>query len=152
MTQRKALEPRDGNLPLYDYRPSEWAAILFLGLFLGNLIAHIFLATKWKKAFCWVVIMGAIWETAGYASRIVSITQNPMSRPWFISMSLFLLLAPLWLNAFDYMLFGRLVHYFLPGETIIGLKAKRLALLFVCLDIGAFLVQVHSCLSPKIEV
>ena len=148
MAQCKALDTQDGNLPLYDYCPSKAAAVLFFVLFLGNLVSHIFLATKWRKAFCWVIIMGAIWETAGYAFRIISITNDPLSRTWFIPMTLFLLLAPLWLNAFDYMLFGRLVHYFLPGETIFGLKAKRLALLFVCLDIGAFFVQVRPLPSP----
>ena len=140
MTQCRAREDIDNAL--YEYCPSEAVAIVFFAFFGGTLISHIFLAITWKKPFCWVVIMGAIWETLGYAFRAVSIADDPTSRTWFIPMTLFLLLAPLWLNAFDYMLFGRMVHYFLPGETILGVKAKRLALVFVCLDIAAFFIQV----------
>ncbi|KAK7732986.1 hypothetical protein SLS57_000930 [Botryosphaeria dothidea] len=51
------------------------------------------------------------------------------------------LLAPLWINAFAYMTFARMVHYFLPEKTVWRIKGVSLAKYFVWADIVAFLVQ-----------
>jgi hypothetical protein len=52
------------------------------------------------------------------------------------------ILAPLWIAAFDYMSLGRLVLLFLPSKRCLGLSARKITLLFVIGDIGSFLVQV----------
>ena len=48
---------------------------------------------------------------------------------------LFVLLAPLWLNAFDYIVFGLMVYYFLPERRIAGIRAERIATVFVLCDV-----------------
>jgi len=45
------------------------------------------------------------------------------------------LLAPLWVNAFVYVVFGRMVHYFLPEKKIMGVRAIHMARWFVWFDI-----------------
>lgn len=55
--------------------------------------------------------------------------------------SLLFLLAPLWINAFVYMTFSRLVYYILPDQKIGGIKASKLAKFFVWFDILSFIVQ-----------
>lgn len=49
---------------------------------------------------------------------------------------LLVLLAPLWMNAFVYMIFGRMVYYYLPERKVVGIRAERLALIFIWLDVG----------------
>jgi hypothetical protein len=54
---------------------------------------------------------------------------------------LLILLAPLWINAFDYMILGRMIYYYLPEKKLLGIGAQRFAVYFVCMDIIAFIVQ-----------
>lgn len=54
---------------------------------------------------------------------------------------LLILLAPLWVNAFDYMILGRMIYYYLPEKKLLGIGAQRFAVYFVCMDIIAFIVQ-----------
>jgi len=63
---------------------------------------------------------------------------------------LLILLAPLWINAFVYMTLGRMIHFFLTPDTVFGIRAKRITLMFVLCDILSFLVQATggSLLSP----
>ncbi|MCJ1306947.1 hypothetical protein MMC25_000591 [Agyrium rufum] len=137
----------DDPAPLYDYAPDKTAAIIFFIVFGLTSLVHIGQAIKFKTGWLWPVIFGALWETVAYIFRILSITKDPTSKSYFIPMTLLLLLAPLWLNAFIYMTMGRVVHYFLPGEKIIGLRASRLTLLFVGLDVTAFIVQVIGAVA-----
>jgi len=78
--------------------------------------------------------MGAIWETGSFVIRNISI-QNPTSEGAYDPSFLLFLLAPLWINAFDYMLLGRMVYHFLPDQKLWKIKAQRMALIFVLLDI-----------------
>ncbi|KAF3030759.1 hypothetical protein E8E15_010954 [Penicillium rubens] len=55
---------------------------------------------------------------------------------------MFILLAPLWVNAFDYMVPARMVHFFVPGRRIGMFKPPVLAKVFALLDIGSFVVQM----------
>ena len=52
-----------------------------------------------------------------------------------------MLLAPLWINAFLYMVVGRMVYFFDDEKKLGGVSAIRLGTLFVVLDIIAFIVQ-----------
>lgn len=133
--------PPDSPDALWPYCPSEGAAVLFTVLFFMAMSVHIFLAIKFRKAFCWVLIMGTSWEMAGFGFRVAS-TQFQQSMAMYVPQLLFILLAPLWINAFVYMLFARLVYCYDPQQKAIGIRATRLGVLFVCLDIVAFIVQL----------
>jgi RTA1 like protein len=46
------------------------------------------------------------------------------------------------LNAFDYMVLGRMIHFFVPSKLLFGIPASTLALGFVSLDFVSFVVQL----------
>jgi hypothetical protein len=46
------------------------------------------------------------------------------------------------INAFDYMILGRMVHFYLPSKSLFHIPASRFSRYFVWLDILAFLVQL----------
>jgi hypothetical protein len=126
----------------YDYNPSFPTAIIFTILFGLTLGAHIYQAILYKKIrLCWVVIMGAAWEFSSFAIRSAG-AKNQQSTPLAFASQILVLLAPLWLNAFDYMVLGRMIHYFLPEQKIWGIRARKLAVWFVCADILSFLTQL----------
>lgn len=141
-----ATPDRNGYVPIDDcrniwiYYPSFGAAILFSILFGMSTVLHVFQAFHYRKRFCWVIIMAGAWETAGFILRILS-TRNQLSLGLYIPEELFILLAPLWINAFVYMTLGRMIHYFLPEQQVFGIKASKFSVYFICADIVAFLVQ-----------
>lgn len=112
-------------------------------------VLHLIQAIHYRKKFCWVIIMAALWETTGFVLRILTIQHqtNISLGPAFNQPSVILiLLAPLWVNAFDYMVLGRMVYYFVPEKKLFGIRAQRLAMCFVLLDISAFLLQITGAL------
>ena len=120
--------------------PSTGAAYLFAVLFALTTTAHIVQAIIHRKFYAWVIIMGAAWQTAAYVTRILSIqnyTSSALYSAWFI----LILLAPLWINAFVYMILGRIVYNFTTSARVLRIKAWRFGLYFVLLDIVAFLIQ-----------
>jgi len=130
----QSLDPTNSLYFEFNYCPSLAAAILFTALFGFSVLSHVFQAFHHRKRFCWVLIMGGSWELISIATRIVSIKEPfdaPISRTTFV----FLVLAPLWINAFDYMVLGRMVHYYLQDKQLAGVKAQRFAVYFVSLDI-----------------
>ena len=79
--------------------------------------------------------MAATWELGGFAVRAAG-TQYQGSLGLFFVQQVLILLAPIWLNAFVYMVFGRMVLFFLPEQKIWKISARRLTLLFVLLDVA----------------
>lgn len=45
-------------------------------------------------------------------------------------------------NAFDYMVLGRMIYYYIPSRSLLGMPAPIIAALFVLLDIVSFVVQL----------
>ncbi|MCJ1403349.1 hypothetical protein MMC11_006572 [Xylographa trunciseda] len=126
---------------LYKFYPSFAAAVVFSILFGAATILHIFQAAVHKKPFCWVIIMGGLWETVSFITRTLGTRAQQNSALALIS-ELFVLLAPLWINAFDYMVLGRMIHFFLPPHSIFRIPASTLAMYFVSLDIVSFVIQL----------
>lgn len=125
---------------LYNYNPSLAAAAIFTVIFGIATGAHLVQAISYRKKFCWVIIMGAIWETCSFILRALG-TRNQQNVSYVTVSQILLLLAPLWINAFDYMILGRMVYYFLPEKNLLHMHASRFSLCFVMLDILSFLVQ-----------
>lgn len=50
--------------------------------------------------------------------------------------------APIWTNAYAYMVMGRMVYNFTPNASVFKVKAWRFGLIFVLLDVIAFLGQL----------
>ena len=84
--------------------------------------------------------MAAIWEFVGFILRTLA-TRNQLSLGLYMPEELLILLAPLWVNAFDYMILGRMIYYFLPEQKVFGIEGRKFAVYFVCFDIVSFAVQ-----------
>lgn len=98
--------------------------------------------------------MSAIWQTAAYVLRDVSI-KNPTSITWYAAWFVLILVspfhfeyrdreikahllsqvAPLWTNAYVYMVVGRLVYNFTKASKVLRISAWRFGLIFIILDI-----------------
>ena len=141
---------RDDPNRLFDYCPSLGVSIAATVLFALITFTHTFLATTHRKPFCWVLIMGALWETAGYAIRSYNITSQSSSGI-YTAQFLLILLAPLWINAFIYMTMGRMIHFFLPAgeDKIFGVRARKVTKIFVWFDVTAFIVQLAGGLMSS---
>ncbi|KAF2622403.1 hypothetical protein BU25DRAFT_212258 [Macroventuria anomochaeta] len=124
----------------YTYNPSFATAILFTVLFGFLTIAHVSQAFWHKKRFTWVVIVGVLFELTSFVCRTLG-SRDQQNIGLATASQLLFLLAPLWINAFVYMTFGRLVHFFHPDRRCAGLKAPSIAKYFVWADIVSFLVQ-----------
>lgn len=86
-------------------------------------------------------MMGGVWETISMILRTLLVKQQN-NADYDTYHQLFFLLAPLWVNAFLYMTFGRMVWFFSQEERLGGLYPQRFGTIFVWLDIVSFLVQL----------
>lgn len=126
----------------WNYDPSFGAALIFTLLFGLTMSIHIFQAFYHKKfKLSWVIIMGATWEFFSFLLRTLG-TRNQQSLAFAIVSQVLVLLAPLWINAFLYMVLGRMIYYFIPAQTLWGLKATSIAKYFVWLDVLSFITQL----------
>jgi hypothetical protein len=69
-------------------------------------------------------------------------TKNQQNISFATVSQILVLLAPMWINAFDYMLLGRMVYFFVPEKKIWKIKGIKIAKIFVWLDILSFLTQL----------
>jgi hypothetical protein len=85
-----------------------------------------------EQSFCWVLIMGSLWETLSFSIRSVA-THNQQSVGLEPISSLFVLIAPLWVNTIAYTVLGRIIYFFLLSRSLFTIPASTLALLFASL-------------------
>lgn len=141
-----AVPDQYGHVPIdacnayYLFYPNFAGNTAFAVLFGLTTLAHLAQAIAYKKKFCWVLLMGATWECVSFCLRVVG-ARDQQNLAVVISSTLLFLLAPLWINAFVYMVVARLVHYILPAQKLWGCKATWLTRIFVALDVLSFLVQ-----------
>ncbi|KAI1388042.1 RTA1 like protein-domain-containing protein [Hypoxylon trugodes] len=126
---------------LWDYYPSFPAALAFTILFGLLTLAHIYQGIAYRKKFCWVIVMASFWETMAYLFRTVS-TRYQQSSGIYLVFQIFILLSPLWVNAFDYMVLGRMIYFFTPSRQVFNIPAPTLAAAFVTFDFIAFVIQL----------
>ncbi|KAI1208639.1 RTA1 like protein-domain-containing protein [Annulohypoxylon truncatum] len=144
----QTIEPdANGYLPpgtcnaLWDYYPSFSAALAFAILFGLLTLAHLYQGIAYRKKFCWVIVMASFWETMAYLFRTVS-TRYQSNTAIYLVFQIFILLSPLWVNAFCYMVLGRMIHFFTPSRQVFGIPAPNLAAAFVTFDFIAFCIQL----------
>jgi len=114
--------------------PSLVAAILFTVLFALSTLVHIFQGIYWRKWYSLVIISGGALEFIALLTRILSI-QNPTSKALYSVWFVIIFISPLWINAFVYMIMGRMVYNFLPTQRLGRVKASRFGFYFVTLDV-----------------
>lgn len=142
----------DPDKTTWNFCPNIAAAYLFAVLFVLTTGAHLVQAIIYRKGYSWVIITSGLLQIINYVARIVSI-KNPNSDAalivWFIAilvgnpeilhvvwlwMAKSRQIAPLFTNAYVYMVMGRMVYNFIPSTTLAGVKAWRISLYFVLLD------------------
>ncbi|RDW73413.1 hypothetical protein BP6252_07320 [Coleophoma cylindrospora] len=126
---------------LWDYYPNFSAAVVFAILFGILTIVHICQAIMTRKRFCWVIVMACVWETCAFTFRAIS-TRFQQSVGVYLVFQIFILLAPLWVNAFDYMVLGRMIYFFAPTRSLFSMPASTIAAAFVSLDFISFIIQL----------
>jgi hypothetical protein len=84
--------------------------------------------------------MGATWECISFVTRALA-TRHQQSLALLIVSQLLFLLAPLLVNAYAYMVVGRMIHFWIPDHRIGRIKGASVAKYFVWADILSFLVQ-----------
>ncbi|GAB7353858.1 hypothetical protein MBLNU459_g4219t3 [Dothideomycetes sp. NU459] len=132
----------------WSFCPDPVPAILFAALFGLTTIVHLAQGIHYRKWYTIVIIISGGLQTATFVLRTLSIynpTQELLYALWFC----LILIAPVWTNAFVYMIMGRLVYNFVPDKKIAKIKAHRFGLYFILLDIVAFLVQVYGAASAS---
>ncbi|OTB00507.1 hypothetical protein M426DRAFT_33304, partial [Hypoxylon sp. CI-4A] len=146
----QTMEPdANGYLPpgtcnaLWDYYPSFSAALALTILFGLLAVTHLYQAIAYRKKFCWVIVMASFWETMAYLFRTVS-TRYQQNTGIYLVFQILILLSPLWVNAFVYMVLGRMVYYFTPSHKVFNVPAPTLAAAFVTfvVDFIAFVIQL----------
>ncbi|KAH8898861.1 hypothetical protein GQ53DRAFT_612491, partial [Thozetella sp. PMI_491] len=127
--------PPDACNANYGFYPSwEWNLVFAIGFALTTLVHLV------QAAFCWVIIMGALWETCCFALRTLG-AHDQQNLDYVIFSTLLFLLAPLWINAFIYMVVARLTHFLVPERRLLRIQASWLAKLFVLADVVSFGIQ-----------
>lgn len=119
---------------MWSFCPSIAAAYLFIVLFGITTISHIVQAILHRKFYCWVIAMSGTIQTVTYIFRVLSIL-NPASYPDYAVWFVLILVAPLWTNAFVYMVMGRMVWNFTGDARVLRMRPWHFGLIFVILDI-----------------
>jgi hypothetical protein len=133
--------PADACNALWVYFPNFTAAVAFSVLFGILTIAHLAQAILYRNGICWVIIMAALWETCAYAFRALG-SKSQQSSGIATVAQILVLVAPIWVNAFAYMVFARVVHFYSPTRKVWFFSPTVLALIFVTLDMTAFVIQL----------
>ncbi|KAJ4986220.1 RTA1 domain-containing protein [Stagonosporopsis vannaccii] len=133
--------PAEACNALWVYFPNFAAAVAFSVLFGILTIAHLGQAIAYRNGFCWVIIMAALWETGAYAFRALG-SKDQQSSGIALVAQILVLVAPIWVNAFAYMVFARMVYFYSPTRKVWFFSPSMLALVFVTLDIISFVVQL----------
>lgn len=99
--------------------------------------------------------MGGVWETLAFVIHALG-TKDQQQLAYATVWNVLFLPAPLWINAFVYMTFARMVLYWHPERKVAGLRAAAIARWFVVGDILSFVAQIAgACMAnptggPKI--
>ncbi|KAL4896715.1 RTA1 like protein-domain-containing protein [Aspergillus ambiguus] len=137
--------PPDACDVILFYIPSLGAAILFTILFGITFIAFGVQAFIYRKKYSWVIMMGASWECLAFVFRAL-LTRHQSNGGYNTTFTLLFYLAPLWINAFLYMTLGRLIYFLVPEQRLAGIPATRYGVIFIWLDIIAFIIQAAGAL------
>ncbi|KAF8610654.1 RTA1-domain-containing protein [Ceratobasidium sp. AG-I] len=128
----------DGN---YNYDANIPAAALFAALFGLTLGLHLFQAIRGGCRYLIPLLVATSMETLGYIFRIIAIKKTDILWPLIISET-FIIVAPAFLAANDYMIFGRIMAFVGSEHGIVG--HGLITKLFVGADVVAILTQASG--------
>ncbi|KAF4556985.1 RTA1-like protein 12 [Elsinoe fawcettii] len=129
----------DVKFVLWHYSPSLIAAIVLAVLFLIGTVIHLIYRIRRAATFANCMIVGGIFETAGYGCRAYAHFNTTATIPYAIQ-SLLILLGPILFAASVYMFLARVILAS-GAEHLSPLPATRIAKIFVLGDVTCFIVQ-----------
>ncbi|KAK2594050.1 hypothetical protein QQS21_008235 [Conoideocrella luteorostrata] len=125
------------------YNPSVALAILGAVVY-GILFLAISYQTffRYRAWFFTVVVVGSGVEVAGYVLRAYSAKNQTVLTPFVLTLT-FIVLAPVFIAAGNYLLISRLIRAVLPPShhRVLGIPGKRLTPIFVVCDVVSFIIQ-----------
>ncbi|KAK3725926.1 hypothetical protein LTR37_000074 [Vermiconidia calcicola] len=133
---------------IWAFCPNLGAAYAFAVFFGLTFCTHVAQGIYYRKAYTWVIAMSALWQMAAYIFRVLSINA-PASLGAYAAWFVLILVAPLWTNAFVYMVMGRMVWNFTSSAKVFGITAWNFTAIFVILDIITFFIQVYGAASTQ---
>ncbi|KAF8605084.1 RTA1-domain-containing protein [Ceratobasidium sp. AG-I] len=122
----------------YNYDANAPAAILFTALFGLTLLAHFVQAITGRCRYLIPLLLATSMETAGYAFRYIAIKKPTQDWPVIMS-EIFIIVAPAFLAANEYMIFGRMMAFVGSEHGLI--RPSIITKLFVGADVIAILTQ-----------
>lgn len=132
----------------YNYDPSFSAAVAVAVIFGILTLLHLAEAVVFKKRYAWVLIMGALWETVAFVTGALG-AHDQQNGGYAVAHQVLFLLAPLWINAFVYMTFARMVYFFLPEKRVWVFRAAGMSKWFVWADVVSFIVQAAGAVMTS---
>ncbi|ETN41569.1 uncharacterized protein HMPREF1541_03505 [Cyphellophora europaea CBS 101466] len=124
---------------LWSYTPSVAGGVIASLVFCALFLFHSWRLFRTKLWFCTPFVVGALFETIGYAARAAAANDSESITPYVIQ-SLLILLAPILFAASIYMILGRLIRM-VEGERYSMVRVKWLTKIFVSGDVLCFLMQ-----------
>ncbi|KAK3072551.1 hypothetical protein LTR53_006605 [Teratosphaeriaceae sp. CCFEE 6253] len=138
MPQCKTITDPNSQWP--PFCPNLAASYLFVVLFGLTTLTHITQMIWTRKWYSWVICASGLLQLAAYMLRTLSI-MHPANEMFYTLWFILILVAPIFTNAYAFMVMGRMVYNFTPTASVAGIRAWRFGPIFVLLDILAFLVQ-----------
>lgn len=126
---------------LYDYYPSSALALTFATIFGVLTLAHLTQAVFYKKAYSFFIVAASIWGLTTFILRVLS-THDQQDTVLELLSSIFALTISPVINAYYYILLGRIVHHYLTNRSLLGIRAQFLALPFLVINAAAFVLEV----------
>ncbi|PSN66651.1 hypothetical protein BS50DRAFT_676411 [Corynespora cassiicola Philippines] len=106
-------------------------------------VAHTAQALLYRKRFCWTMVMAGMWETVAFVLRTLGAKDGRVI-PYYVVSTVLFILAPLWINAFLFMLCSRCITASLQDAKVYGIRSSWLTKLFVGADVICFVIQAYG--------
>ncbi|KAL1651512.1 hypothetical protein SLS61_005464 [Didymella pomorum] len=124
---------------LWPYTPSVAGGAIAAIVFALLTCAHVFRLVKNRTWFCIPFVIGALFETIGYAARAAAHSDTVSKTPYIIQ-SVLILIAPILFAASIYMILGRLIMR-TDSANYSLVRAKWVTKIFVTGDVFCFFIQ-----------
>ncbi|KAG5757254.1 hypothetical protein H9Q72_001910 [Fusarium xylarioides] len=121
------------------YRPSKILALVACVVFAVFSLVHLRYVFRYRKYFCFTLVLGGLFETAGLGARIYS-TDHLRDQGSYGTQTLLILLAPIFFSAAIYMFLGRIIRATEHPDLSI-IRTPWLSKFFVIADVLCFVVQ-----------
>ncbi|KAI1262697.1 RTA1-domain-containing protein [Xylariaceae sp. FL1019] len=139
-TSECTLSTCRASTSIYGYRPNLGINVFFAIVYSLITLHCIYIVSAKRKylAYTISILVGSLFELAGYATRITSYSNPFETFPWTIQYS-FLTIAPVFVTAAIYVCIGRIANHL--GRGVFNIKPRLYSRTFITSDAITLLVQ-----------